>query len=247
MKTRRGYRRGYPVAILTGLEENRAVLWKVFSKVVKPDKTISLSGARTDPKATYNFHESIINALRPTLKEGVRSLILASPPRTDYAQKFIDHIRRHHTWLVQGPNRAAISEMTGSAGTMSEVASLVRTPLFRRQISETTTEETENLIQILEERLTTSNQHATTAYSLEEAENLIIRPRRPGQPKPDYLMLTDKYLSNSQAKNRVQRLIQIAANRSVKTRIVPAESPAGKRITQLGGLVCLAQDEQTKG
>jgi stalled ribosome rescue protein Dom34 len=247
LKTKRGYRRGYPVAILIGLEENHAVLWKVFSKVVKPDKTINLSGARNDPKATYNFHESIINASRPTLKEGVRSLILASPPRTDYAQKFTDHIRRHHAWLNQGPNRAAISEMAGSAGTMSEVASLVRTPLFRRQISETTIEETENLIQILEERLTTSNQHATTAYSLEEAENLIIRPQRQSQPKPDYLMLTDKYLANSQAKNRLHRLIQIAANRNVKTRIVPAESPAGKRITQLGGLVCLAQEEQTKG
>jgi len=229
------------------LEENQAVLWKIFSKVIKPDKTLSPVGTRTDPKTLYNFHESIINALRPTLKEGVRSIILTSPTRTDYNQKLIDHIRRHQTWLFQGPNKAAISEITGSAGTLSEVASLTRTPAFKRQIRETTSEESENLIQILEERLNTSNQDVAVAYSLEEAENLVIRPRKPGQPKPDYLMLTDKYLSSSHQKNRMQRLIQIAANRNVKTRIVPAESPAGKRLTQLGGLVCLARNEPTKG
>jgi len=246
LKTKRGYRRGYTVAVLVGLEETRAVLWKVFSKVVKPDTTLRLSGARNDPKALYNFHESIVNALRPTLKEGIRSIILASPPRTDYAQKFIDHIDQHHTWLVQGQNKAAVSEIAQPASTLSEVTSLTRTPAFKRQISETTSQETENLIQILDERITTSNQNTAIAYSLEEAEDLIIHPPKPGKPKPDYLMLTDKYLSDRHEKNRIQRLMQIAANRNIKTRIVPAESPAGKRLTQFGGLVCLARSEQTR-
>src|SRR3989337_4449041 len=121
LKQKKGYRRGYPVAILAGLEDDRAVLWKVFSNVVKPEKTISLDGTRNDPKAVFNFHESIVNALRPTIKEGVRSVILASPPRSDYAQEFIHHVQRHHVWLVQGANKITFAEVAGSAKTPSQV------------------------------------------------------------------------------------------------------------------------------
>jgi stalled ribosome rescue protein Dom34 len=240
LNPKRGYRRGYPVAILAGLEDDRAVLWKVFSNVVKPEKTLWLDGTSNDPKAAYNFHESIINALRPTLKEGVRSIIIASPARTNYAQRFIDHVRGHHAWLVQGPNKAIFSEATGSASTLSEVAALTRTPMFHQLISETTSEETENLIDLLEKRLNASNQNTSILYSLKETEDLIFGPQKPGRPKPEYLMLTDKYLSDSREKNRIHRLMQIATNRNVKTRIVEAESTAGLRLTQLGGMVCFA-------
>jgi stalled ribosome rescue protein Dom34 len=243
VKQKRGYRRGYPVAILAGLEDDRAVLWKVFSNVVKPEKTLRLDGTRNDPKTVYNFHESIVNALRPTLKEGVRSIILASPTRTDYAQRFIDHIRGHHAWLVQGPNKAIFSEATGSAGTPPEVAALTRTSMFRRLICETTSEETENLIDVLEKCLNASKEDTVVLYSLKEIEDLIIGPQKPGRPKLEYLMLTDKYLSDSCEKHRIQRLMQIAINRNVKTRIVDAESSAGLRLTQLGGMVCFAQLE----
>lgn len=241
LKQKRRYRRGYPVAILAGLDDDRVIVWKIYSNVIKPEKTLRLDGSKNDTKAVYNFHESIVNALRPTLKEGVRSIILASPKRTNYAQTFIEHIQRHHVWLVQGPNKAIFSEATGSASTMSEVATLTRTPLFHQLICETTSEETENLIGILEQHLNTSNQDTVVLYSLEETEDLILGSRKSGRPIPEYLMLTDKYLSDSREKNRIHRLIQIATNRNVKTRIVDGESSAGLRLTQLGGMVCFAQ------
>jgi stalled ribosome rescue protein Dom34 len=240
LKHKRGYKRGYPVAILGGLEDDRAVLWKVFSNVVKPEKTVWLDGTRNNPKAVYNFHESIVNALRPTLKEGVRSIILASPARTDYAQRFMDHIHRHHVWLVQGTNKATFSEITGSAGTLPEVAALTRTPMLRRLISNTTSEETEDLVNMLEKHLNSSDQDRVVLYSLMEIEDVILEPQKPSRLTAEYIMLTDEYLSSSHEKNRIHRLIQIATNKSVKTRIVDAESTAGLRLTQLGGMVCLA-------
>lgn len=243
MKPKKAYKRGYPVAILAGLEETHALLWKVFSKVVKPEKTLTINGTRNNPKALYNFHESIINALRPTLKEGVRSIILASPAKTNYAQEFTNHVRHHHTWLIQSPNKAAFSEITGSANTPSQVAALTRTKAFRQLICETTAEETENLIEILEKRLSTSNKNNLVLFSLEEAETVILNQQNATRPKPEYLLLTDKYLSDNREKNRLHRLMQIAKNRKVKTRIVNAESPAGLRLTQLGGIVCIAKPE----
>jgi stalled ribosome rescue protein Dom34 len=234
------YRRGYPVAILAGIEEDTAVLWKVFSNVAKPEKTIHIKGARNNPKDLYNFHESIINAIRPTLKEGVRSIILASPTRTSHNQELINHIQQHHKWLTQGPNKAAFTTITGSATTPAQVAALTRTPTFRQLIKETTQEETENLIEILEKRINTADNNLVL-FSLEEAERLILKRQKSNEPKPEYLMLTDKYLSSTRQKTRLHRLMQIAANKKVKTRIINADSPAGKRLTQLGGFICLAQ------
>jgi len=243
LKTKKGYKRGYPVAILIGIEEDKAVLWKVFSKVVKPENAFPINGTRTNPKTLYNFHEAIINALRPTLKEGVRTVILTSPARTIHNQEFINHVHEHHTWLTQGPNKAAFSKITGAASTPSQVAALTRTPAFRQLICETTAEETENLIEILEKRLNASDKNNPVLFSLEEAENLILKRQKPGRPKPEYLLLTDNYFADNREKNRLHRLMQIAKNKNVKTRIIHAESPAGLRITQLGGIVCLAQLE----
>jgi stalled ribosome rescue protein Dom34 len=237
----KAYKRGYPVAILIGIENDHAALWQVFSQVAKHQQTIPLSGDRKDFKALYNFHESIINALRPTLKEGVRSIIIAASAKTNYAQDFLNHIRAHHTWLLQGPNKATFSPITGSASTPPQVATLTKTALFKQLINETTAEETENLLEILEKRLNETDN--LVLFSLEEAENLILCKQAPGKPKPEYLLLTDNYLSSSRQKNRVHRLLQIATNKNVKTRIINAESTAGIRLTQLGGLVCLAKLE----
>jgi stalled ribosome rescue protein Dom34 len=243
LKRKKGYRRGYPVATLIGLEDDRAVLWRVFSNVVKPERTLWLTGTRNDSKALYNFHESIVNGLRPALKEGVRSIILASRMRTNHAQEFIDHVRAHHPWLVQGSNQAMFSKATGCASTMSEVTVLARTPMFQDLIRETTSEETDNLLEILEKSLNASTRDAVVLFSLMEIEDLILGPLNPSRPKPEYLVLTDKYLSHSREKNRIHRLMQIATNRNIKTRIVNAESPAGLRLTQLGGMVCFTQPE----
>ena len=233
------YRRGYIVAILVGIESEHAALWQVFSQVAKHQQTIPLNGGRSDPKAVYNFHESIVNALRPTLKEGVRSIIVASPAKTSYAQEFLNHIKAHHSWLLQGPNRATFSTITGSASTPPQVAALTKTVVFKQLIQETASEETENLLEILEKRLSKADN--LVFFSVEEAENMILGTQVVGKPKPEYLLLTDNYLSSSRQKNRVHRLLQIAKNRSVKTRIINAESTAGLRLTQLGGLVCLAK------
>ena len=239
MAPSKGYRRGYPVAVLVGLGENQSVLWKIYSHVAKPERTINLDGARSDAKAIYNFHEAIVNSLRPTVKEGVKSIIIAAPTRTNYAGEFLGHIRGHHSWLVQGPGKAAFAEITGPAVSVHDVTTLTRTPQFRRIVGETTTEETENLLELLEKRLNASGKEPLVLYSLEETEAAICGSSASDKPKPEYLILVDTYLSSSRNRGRLHRLQQIATNRGVQNRIVKAESAAGKRVLQLGGIICI--------
>ena len=235
----KNYKRGYPVAVLVGIEQGHAALWHIFSQVAKQQQSIPLNSDRKDQKAIYNFHETIINALRPILKEGVRSIIVASPPRTSYAVEFLFHVKSHHAWLLQGANKACISQITGSASSPSQVAALSKTLTFKELIQENAAEETENLLEILEKRLNKTDN--LVLFSLQEAESLILNPQLPGKPQPEYLMLTNVFLAGTRQKNRVNRLMMIAAKNGVKTRVIDAESTAGKRLTQLGGIVCLAK------
>jgi stalled ribosome rescue protein Dom34 len=233
----KNYRRGYPVAVLIGIEADHAALWQIYSQVAKPQQTIPLSDGRNQ-KALYNFHENIINALRPTIKEGVRSIIIASPPRTNYAQELQMHISGHHSWLTSGNNKASIAIISGSASTAPQVAALTQKAVFKELIQENAQQETENLLEIIEKRLNTPDNRVL--FSLEEAESIILNPQ--GKLQPEYLLLTDDYLAGCRQKNRLHRLMQIAQNKKIKTRVINSGSTAGSRLMQLGGIVCLANN-----
>ncbi|MDR2719465.1 MAG: hypothetical protein LBC03_01495 [Nitrososphaerota archaeon] len=235
--TSKPYRRGYPVAVLTGVEQTQAAIWKIYSQVAKLETTIRLEGTRADSKALYSFHETIINTLRPILNEGVKSIIVAAPQKTSYSQDFLSHVRGHHQWLLQGANKATFKQLVGSAVTHAQVSSITSSNEFKQSINESTFEEAENLRELLEKRLNATS--SLVMFSLEEAEDIIYSPEILGKPKPEYLLLTDSYLAGDKRKGRLNRLMQIAQNKKIKTRIVNKESPTGARINQLGGLICL--------
>jgi stalled ribosome rescue protein Dom34 len=137
----------------------------------------------------------------------------------------------------------SIAEIIGSAATPSQVAQLANSPAFSELIRETTSEETGGLLDLLEKRLNTSSRENTVLFSLEEAENLILYSPKTSTRKPEYLILTEKYLAGNRQKNRLHRLLQIASNKKIKTKVVDSESPAGQRVAQLGGFVCLAKSD----
>jgi len=239
VKRKRGYKRGYPVALLVGFEDDRAVLWQVFSQVVKLYLTVTLAGKRTGERVLYNFHESVVGELRPVLKEGVRSIIVTAPTKTTYATDFLNHVQKHHAYLIQSktPNRATFAELVGSADQPHKVAELVKTKEFRNLIAETTSGEADNIVNTLEKHLNSVSSDSVVLFSLKEIEDMIYDRERNNDSRTAHLILTDKYLADNKDKNRIHRLLQISKNKKVKTRIVNAETPAGKRISQFGGIV----------
>jgi len=239
MNRKRRYRRGYPVALLVGFEDDHAVLWRIFSRVVKLSLRLELEGKRTDEKVLYNFHESIVNALKPVLKEGVRTIAVTAPVRTTYAKDFLKHVRKHHRYLTQpkNPNRANFAELIGSTDDRSKVAELVKTKEFTDLIADTTSEEADQVVDSLDKHLYDIGNNSVVLYSLKEIENIVYSREKGSDFGTGYLLLTDKYLADSKQKNRIHRLLQISKNKKVKTRIVNAETAAGNRISQFGGIV----------
>jgi len=237
VKRKQGYKRGYPVALLVGIEEEHAFLWQIFSHVAKLHLTLEIDGKRTNQKVLYNFHESIVDALRPVLKEGIKSIVVTAPKKTTYSADFLDHVQKHHSYLTQSktPNKATFAELIGSADQPNRVAELMKTKEFRELIAETTSEEADHIVDAFEKYLYTTDSKSVVLFSLQEIEDMIYNRERRND-LTEYLMLTDKYLADSDDKNRIHRLLQISKNKKVKTRIVNAETPAGKRVSQFGGL-----------
>jgi stalled ribosome rescue protein Dom34 len=181
----------------------------------------------------------VVDGLRPALKEGVRSIVVTAPMKTTFAADFLDHVRKHHIYLIQSksPNRATFAKLVGSADQPHKVAELVKTKEFSKLITETTSGEADHIVNTLEKHLYSIDSNVGVLYSLKEIEDIVYDRERHNDFRTEYLMLTDKYLADSKDKNRIHRLLQISKNRKVKTRIVNAETPAGKRISQFGGVV----------
>jgi len=241
---RRRYKRGYFVAVLIGFEEKRAVLWQIFSKIVKHYVTVEIDV--NDNRTLYNFRESVVDKLRPLLREGVRSIIITAPMKTNYAKDFLNHVQKHHQWLFQkdSSNNTTFGELVGSATQLHQVSELIKTKEFRSLLSETTSEDADHIIDILEKRLNETDGGSVILYSLKDIEKLVNSQLEHSKLKPEYILLTDKYLAETKMKNRVHRLLQISKNKNIKTRIVKVETKAGVRLSQLGGLVCFTKTNQ---
>ena len=191
------------------------------------------------------FFEDVINDFRPLMKEGIKSVLLVSPLKKDYALIFLYHIKSHQRWLIleKNPNSASFQIIKGSVRDIEEVSSFTQTDEYLEAIGSVTEKETNIIIGTLEKRLN-DIENGLVLYSLKEIEDLIYsggkrkKKFKPLALIPEYVLLTNSYLDENPQKNRIHRLIQIAQNRQIKTKIIDSEIPAGVRINQLGGIVC---------
>jgi len=110
VKRKKRKKRGHPIAILIGLHNNDAVFWKIFSETIRLHFQINRGRKRKNQniKQLYHFHEEIINVLRPIIKEGIRSVILLSPPKEEYSDEFLNHVNKHHSWLLKKGDRQVV-------------------------------------------------------------------------------------------------------------------------------------------
>jgi stalled ribosome rescue protein Dom34 len=235
-RRRRGYRRGYPIAVLIGFDRDHVVIWRVFSQVVKPHSTIQ--APRGGKRKRYNFHEAVVDALRPILKEGVGSVVIAAPTRTNYVKGFLDHVAKHQPWMTRGTGSATFTGIVGSATTQDEVSSLVRTGEVQRAIGTSAAGEADRIKSLLESRLA-QDDASPILYSLYEIEEMIFEQQVMGRPEPEHLILTDKFLAAH--RRRAQKLMEVSRGRGVRAYVVGVKTAAGQRVEQLGGMVLLTK------
>ena len=241
-RKRKRIKRGHPVALIVGIHEDRAVFWRVFSEIVRQDAIIKRNRKRKyqDNKQIYHFHEEIVDKLRPIIKEGIKNLLISSPPKSTYSNEFLKHITKHHSWMLKkGENKAIFTEIVGSANNLKEVLYLIRQENFKEAVEETSNQETMLILEDLNEVINTSD--SKTLYTLKEIEQEIDKKWKESENKPYYIIITDEYLGTPKYRNRAHRILQIARNHGIKTKVVDVETDTGITVKSYGGLICFTK------
>ena len=242
-KRRKRAKRGHPIAILIGLHDNDAVLWRVFSETIRLHFIIKRGRKRRNQneKHLYHFHEEIVNTLRPIIKEGIRSVILLSPPKEDFSNEFLNHVNKHHLWLLKkGDNQVVFSKIIGNqAKTQKDVYYLKTLESFKEIVDDTSNQEGLLILEELTEIINKNEKFSKILYTWREIDyELRLIKRNSNLTKPNYIILTEEYLNNPKNRNKTHRILQIAKNLEIKTKIVSQESDAGAIVEKFGGLVC---------
>ncbi|MCW4049949.1 MAG: hypothetical protein NWE89_09470 [Candidatus Bathyarchaeota archaeon] len=228
--SRRRRRRGYPEAILIGLDDKQARLWEVYSKSVKPSTELSTTGS------SYNFFEAIVDKIRPAVKQGVKTVMIASGDE-DHYKAFMTHVRKHQSWLLKGYelNIVTFQFFNEPASDIEDVRRLVAASDFKTRLRDASQGDVAKVMEVLEKRLNSSEGIDTLLFTLNEVEDAVY-----GNGNVEYILITEEF--QYRHRRRTQKLLQVAANKGIKTRIVKLNTSPGARLTQFGGLVCLLKD-----
>ncbi len=212
--------------MMIGIQGLEAATWEVYSESVK-------RGQKIGEASPYKLYESIVDAVRPKIKQGVKTILVASTDVKDYAS-FMSHVERHQGWLLKGweVNKATFEHVPMAAMDERQIREIVKTSSFKKRLSAASSVDLRHVMEILEERLNDPNGIETLLFSLGEIESHIY-----GGGEAEYILVTDQF--HERHRRRTHRLLQVVANRSTQTSIVPTDTAAGARLTQFGGLVCL--------
>lgn len=226
---RRRRARGYPLAQLVGLEEGYARLWDLYSQSVKPSSEVHVT-------AGYQLYESIVEALRPAVAQGVTSVLIATPDEKQYSS-FIEHLRRRHGWLLRSSSasRTAFAHILKPASSPEQVRDLAKSEEFKKKLEALLEEDQLHIISLLEERLNTREGVKTLLFSMEDVEDAVYRASK----HVESILVTERFRDAN--RRRIDRLLQIAINKKMKTKIIRKGTAADARISQFGGLLCILE------
>jgi len=221
---RRG-RRGYPTAILIGLDLQAAYFWTIYSESAKFYKILQRSS--DDEKSLYQFHEEIVETIRALLYESFTGIIVTSEDRMQYSKRFLDHISKRHRWL---PKRVTVKVLAGKATTASEVTQLIKAHKLQETVADATEETGVKLLEQIEKAL----DKGEILYTINEL-NYAINSNK----KPVTIMITEEFNQRNQTSRRFQRVIQVSKNKGAVVVVLKKTNPVSPRLEQLGGFACV--------
>ena len=214
------------MAVLIALDSRKTTIYRVYSEAAKLHERLPVADRRGEKEA-YAHNEAVVNELRPLLREGVSSIVVSSQ-KTEYTNQFMDHLKKHHRWLIEN---SSIKTLVGSAETDASAHELIRGDLFKESLRSAVEDEEKSLLELLETHLT----QGETVYTIREARDLFASHRL------QYIIVTETFYEARRGNPQFQSLLQLAQNAGVKARITKDEGLLGARVRQLGGMVGLGK------
>lgn len=150
-------------------------------------------------------------------------------------------MNKHHSWLLKkGDKQVVFSKIIGNqAKNQKDVNYLKTQETFKEIVEETSNQEGLLILEELTEIINKNDKFSKILYTWREIDyELRLFKKNPNLAKPNYIILTEEYLNNPKNRNKTYRILQIAKNFKIKTKIVSQESEAGVIVEKFGGLVC---------
>ncbi|MBN2151262.1 MAG: hypothetical protein JW839_07455 [Candidatus Lokiarchaeota archaeon] len=240
---RRRSRRGYPVALLLGIDERRATLWMVHSDSIVPSGSISCEhkGSAGTSNPRYNYFDAVIAKLKAASATGVKSIVVAAPKGTPTAKDLAVHVQKHHAYLLKPGSGRTIHMATVEGSAAKDVPStieIVKSPAFKAVTTSTTGQETEGIMQLLDAVINNPEGIVHVHFTVDEILRIFEALRDEIGPEPEYVLMTDVFYAANKGDHRLQRVLGLAKKYKVMTRVIQSKTGPGTRIASLGGLVC---------
>ncbi|TFG16651.1 MAG: hypothetical protein EU531_05855 [Promethearchaeota archaeon] len=243
----RKQKRGFLAALLIGFDEKQLRSWKVYSHSLRSYRTIKFSRKwkYLDEKQKYKLFEDLVDLLRPVIKEGLKSILIASEEKLNISDAFLEHVNKHHRWLMKGYNRISFGKIIGLADSLENAKRIISREDTLNIVEETISDELNQWSKKLEMLINTGDPNELLLYNLEGIESIIFEGGKKDltvAAKLELLIVTENFIERQKHKSRVHRLLQIAQNKGIKTKIVPKDSTEAIGFTQLGGIVAFKKD-----
>jgi stalled ribosome rescue protein Dom34 len=239
---RKKQKRGNLIALLIGYDNKKIYFWKIYSHSLRAHETIKLprKWQNLDDKQLYNLLEEVVDVIRKVVKDGLKSILIASTYYKEFWNKFMEHVTKHHQWLLKGYNRVSFGEINGRANTLESAKNLVSKEESKQVVTEIISEEISHLIERLEKIINAGNPNEGLLYNLDDIEAIVYKGGKKDKSAAkelDLIIITQNYIHNHKNKNRIHRLTQIAKNKGIKVKIISIEDPSVDRFNQFGGIL----------
>jgi stalled ribosome rescue protein Dom34 len=242
-KMRKKQKRGNLIALLIGYDDKKVYFWKIYSHSLRAYETIILprKWRNLDDKQMYNLLENVIDVIRTVVRDGLKSVLIASSNKKEFWKKIMDHVAKHHYWLLKGYNRVSFGEIIGNANSLESAKNLVSKEESKQIVTEVISEE----IYRLEKIINTEDLNAGLLYNLDDIESIVYeggKKDKNAAKKLDLIIITQNYIDNQKNKNRIHRLSQIANNKGIKVKIISIEDPSVDHFDQFGGILAFKKE-----
>ena len=230
------------LAILMSYDDKKVYFWKIYSHSLRAYETIKLprKWQYLDNKQLYNLFENVVDIMRKVVRDGLKSILIASSYNNKYWKQLREHISQHHKWLLKGYNRVSFGEINGTANSLESAKYLVSKEESKQVVTEIISEEIYQLIERLEKIINSGDPNVGFFYHLDDIEEIVYeggKRDKTAASKLDLIVITKNYINNQKDKNRIHRLTQIANNKGIKVKLISIEDPSVDRFDQFGGIL----------
>ncbi len=228
-------KKGYSIGLCVVFNEWGARVYQLLSNKIKNISNVSLGKKYNnfDQKELYKFHESIINAIRPFIREENKAIVVVAPKKTKYWEAFSSHLKKGHRWL----DSVAFELFDAEISNDDQMRELYQTEAFKIAIGQARAEESDNLENDINKYMNKLTESSNLLYGINEIETWFLENRSKDQKIDAILLMSEEFLEKNHGAPKVQRIRQLAKNRGVAEKIFEHDSGMNIRLKELGGIV----------